>query len=146
LQERIVLGAACLARYFQNLGYFGPCGFDTILVGNSLEDAAIHWVECNGRWGGVSIPITVANRLIGNWAQKYIIIVQQTNLTMPPRSLATILELLKEHLFSSAKRGGAVLLAPRHLMEGTGLNLMVIANSQSAAHSRLAAVKQILMQ
>jgi hypothetical protein len=26
LEQRIVTGAACLAQYFQNLGYFGQCG------------------------------------------------------------------------------------------------------------------------
>ena len=42
---------------------------DAILIGESLADARLHWIECNGRWGGVSIPMTLANRLTGDWAR-----------------------------------------------------------------------------
>lgn len=145
LEERIVWGASCLAQYFQNLGYFGRCGFDLILVGNSLENAEVHWIECNGRWGGVSIPITVANRLVGDWARKFVIVVQRTNLAMPPRSLSSILETLKEYLFDSAgDRQGIVLLAPGRLVDGSGMNLMVLADSKPEAYAQLQAAAAAL--
>lgn len=145
LEDRILFGAACLAQYFQNLGYFGRCGFDTILVGASVEEASIHWIECNGRWGGVSLPITVANRLIGDWARKSIVIIQQIHLAMPPRPFPAILDLLKEHLFSLPDRPeGVVLLAPGRLVDGSGLNLMVIADTKDAARARLEAVMNLL--
>lgn len=138
LEERIIWGAACLAQYFQHLGYVGPCGLDTILIGNSLEDASIHWIECNGRWGGVSIPITVANRLVGDWTRKFIIIVQRAHLTMPPRSLEAVLELLKDYLFRAGdKPEGVVVLAPGRLIDGSGLNLMVIAEDKHKARAQL---------
>jgi hypothetical protein len=145
LEHRIVWEATSLAHYFQNLGYFGRCGFDTILIGDSLENASIHWIECNGRWGGVSIPLTVANRLIGDWRKKFIIIVQRTNLDMPPRSLSSILEMLKGHLFSPAGRQeGVIILAPGHLIDGSGLNLMAIADTAGAARAQLEAVTKLL--
>jgi hypothetical protein len=146
LEQRILFGATCLAQYFQNLGYFGQCGFDTILVGDSLERASIHWIECNGRWGGVSIPITVANRLDSNSSTKFVIIVQRSKLRMAPRSFQSILAMLKDHLFSCANREGVVLLSPGHLTQGDGLNLMVIADSKCAAHSRLEAIERLLMK
>jgi hypothetical protein len=147
LVDRIVWGATCLAQYLQHLGYFGQCGFDTILLGDKLETAAIHWIECNGRWGGVSIPITVANRLVGNWSRKFISIVQRTNLNLPPRSLPSILELLKGHLFRPADgRDGVMLLSPGRLLNGSGMNLMVIADSKDAAGARLGAVMRLLTQ
>jgi len=145
LEERIVWGASCLAQYFQNLGYFGRCGFDLILVGNSLENAEIHWIECNGRWGGVSIPITLANRLVDDWARKFVIVVQRTNLAMPPRSLSSILETLKEYLFDTAgNRQGIILLAPGRLVDGSGMNVMVLANSKRKAHAYLRAAAAAL--
>jgi hypothetical protein len=147
LGQRIVTDAACLAQYFQNLGYFGQCGFDTILTGDSLENASIHWLECNGRWGGVSIPITVANRLVDNWTRKFLIIVQRTNLDMPPRSLSSILEMLKGHLFSPADRQeGVIILAPGHLVDGSGLNLMAIADTACTARAQLEAVMRLLVK
>lgn len=145
LEQRIVWEATCLACYLQNLGYFGRCGFDTILIGYSLQKASVHWIECNGRWGGTSIPITVANRLLGNWSRKFIIIVQRTHLNMPPHSLEYVLALLKEHLFRAAQsREGVVLLAPGRLIDGSGLNLMVIGDSKPRAQAHLEAVISLL--
>ena len=56
-----------IARVFQKLGYIGRCSFDTILVGESFESARIEFIECNGRWGGTSLPMTLMNRLFGDW-------------------------------------------------------------------------------
>jgi hypothetical protein len=145
VEDRILLGTTCLAHYFQKLGYFGRCGFDAILFGDSIDRAEIHWIECNGRWGGVSIPITVANRLVGDWAKKSIIIVQRTRLQMPPRSLEAVLERLKGYLFSPANsHEGVVLLAPARLIDGSGLNVMVIADTRSSAEGYLEAVMGLL--
>jgi len=39
-----------LATVLQLLGYFGRCSLDALLVGQSYDFAALHWIECNGRW------------------------------------------------------------------------------------------------
>src|SRR5690606_34224305 len=66
---RIAREAVLLASLFQQLGYFGRCSFDTILVGPDPATAEVHWAECNGRGGGTSIPMTLVNRLTGDWAE-----------------------------------------------------------------------------
>jgi hypothetical protein len=145
LKHRIVWEATCLACYLQKLGYFGRCGFDTILIGDSFRNASVHWIECNGRWGGVSIPTTVANRLLGDWSRKFIIIVQRTQLNMPSHSLEDILTLLKEHLFRAGQSlEGVVLLCPGRLIDGSGLNLMVIGDTKSSAQAHLEAAINLL--
>ncbi len=63
-QEALYLGAL-----LQALGYVGRCSFDAVMVGTRPETATPHWIECNGRWGGMSIPLTVANRLCGDWSR-----------------------------------------------------------------------------
>lgn len=68
-RARLAREAALLATLFQELGYYGRCSLDAILVGAGLDDAELHWIECNGRWGGTSIPMTVVNRLTGDWAK-----------------------------------------------------------------------------
>lgn len=55
-----------LALLFQKLGYIGRCSFDAILVGKSLEECRVEFIECNGRWGGTSLPMTLMNRLFGD--------------------------------------------------------------------------------
>jgi hypothetical protein len=68
-QRRVAIEAVKLGTLFQALGYYGRCSFDAIIVGDSGELAELHWVECNGRWGGVSIPMTLTNRLTGDWTR-----------------------------------------------------------------------------
>lgn len=51
-----------LAAVFQRLGYVGRCSFDAIVSG----DDDLRYVECNGRWGGTSIPMTFVKRLFGS--------------------------------------------------------------------------------
>ena len=64
---------------------------------------------------------------------------------MPPHSLEYVLALLKEHLFRAAQsREGVVLLAPGRLIDGSGLNLMVIGDSKPRAQAHLEAVISLL--
>lgn len=63
LEQRLAHQAQMLGQLFQELGYFGRCSFDAVLSGSSWHNAAVHWIECNGRWGGVSIPMSLVNRL-----------------------------------------------------------------------------------
>ena len=53
-----------LAAVFQRLGYVGRCSFDAIVTG----DQDLRYVECNGRWGGTSIPMMLMKRLFGESA------------------------------------------------------------------------------
>lgn len=74
-----------------------------------------------------------------------IIIVQRTRLKMPPRSLDAVLEKLEGFLFNPAtSQEGVVLLAPGNLIDGRGLNLMVIADTRSSAEGYLEAVMRLL--
>ncbi|WP_295317213.1 hypothetical protein [Roseobacter sp.] len=52
-----------IARVLQRLGYYGRCSLDAVLCQNASEPPTIHWIGCNGRWGGVSIALTAARQL-----------------------------------------------------------------------------------
>src|SRR5581483_1555853 len=135
-QRRLAGEAACLARLFQELGYVGRCSFDAVLAGPDLDSSAVHWVDANGRWGGVSIALTAANRLAGDWQRRPFVIVQRSRLRMPPRSLPTILDEIGPQGFRPADgRTGTVVLAPCRLVEGTGMNLMVLAADTATAEA-----------
>ena len=49
-----------VARELQKLGYVGRCSFDFIV----LDDERARFTECNGRWGGTSIPMSLVDRLV----------------------------------------------------------------------------------
>lgn len=59
-----------LAVLFQQLGYLGRCSFDLLLTGTDIVSSRPEFIECNGRWGGTSIPMALMNRLVGDWAAR----------------------------------------------------------------------------
>ncbi|HZQ78468.1 MAG TPA: hypothetical protein VFE55_14120 [Acidimicrobiia bacterium] len=146
-QERLAGEAVRLALLFQELGYVGRCSFDAVLAGDDLDSAAVHWVDANGRWGGVSIALTAANRLVGDWQRRPFVIVQRSGLQMPARPLPAVLDTIGPRAFRAGDgRTGAVVLAPCRVVEGTGLNLMVLAGDVATAEADAEAVKARLLE
>ncbi len=70
LEQQITRQCLQLARVYQLLGYVGRCSFDMLLIGSDMESAALEFIECNGRWGGTSLPMTMMNRIFGDWQQQ----------------------------------------------------------------------------
>jgi hypothetical protein len=107
----------------------------------------LHWIECNGRWTGVSIPLTLVNRLIGDWHDRPFVIVQRTELHGRPRaSFADVLQLLGPRLFNPRTASeGAIVLAPARTIEGTGVHLVVLAKSVVLAKQESEAVTALLL-
>ena len=133
-RERLAHQAACLAILFQEIGYFGRCSFDCIIAGNSYDAAKLHWIECNGRWGGVSIPMTFANRLGGAVSNSEIVIVQRDRFGVPPRPFRDVLSLFTDMLFTPGKAiEGIIPLTPAGFERGTGVHFMTIAGSLDRA-------------
>ncbi len=140
-QRRLAEEAVCLSLLFQHLGYFGRCSFDAILVGETEAAAALHWIECNGRWGGTSLPMTLANRLIGDWRRAWPVILEGYAMDRPPRPLDAVLAEVGADLFDRAARPrGAVILSPGRLERAEGYELLVLEPSREAAHARAARV------
>jgi len=133
-QDRLQRQSMLLASLLQQLGYFGRCSFDALLTGTDLRRASLHWIECNGRWGGVSIPMSAANRLIGDWSRRPLVIVHRSGLRTRQRPFEQALALLDEHLLKPAHRDeGVVILSPGGIERGNGLHLMVLASTSGTA-------------
>lgn len=56
-----------LCRVLQQLGYVGRCSFDALVVGRDIASARVKFVECNGRWGGTSMPMHLMKRVFGDF-------------------------------------------------------------------------------
>lgn len=67
--DEIAYRCWALGRLFQHLGYVGRCSFDLLLAGDAPDRGRLAFIECNGRWGGTSAPMTLMNRLFGDWAR-----------------------------------------------------------------------------
>jgi hypothetical protein len=136
-RERIAAEALQLAKLFQRLGYFGRCSFDSVVFGSDLSRAELHWVECNGRWGGVSIPMTLASRLRGDWASGGFVIASRRSPTPILEGTADFLDRYADHLYRPGSGdGGAILLCPGRLEAGLGVDLLFLAPSPEEARER----------
>ncbi|MDF9391513.1 hypothetical protein ELQ36_03175 [Methylococcus capsulatus] len=143
LRSRLAGEALQLACLFQQMGYFGRCSFDAVIAGNDGATDQPHWIECNGRWGGTSIPMTLANRLLGDWKRRALLIVQRTGLS-PPCDLATALGRLGPLAFRDRSEEGIVILTPGGLETGRGMHFMSLAGSQEAAHRQARTAEALL--
>ncbi len=147
LQQRAADQAVRLASLFQALGYFGRCSFDAVVVGTEKATARLHWVECNGRWGGVSIPMTLANRLSGDWAGAPPVVLDCMVTGGRPRALADVLTGLQDELYrSGGPLRGAVLLSPGRIEKGTGFQAMVLDATLAAARRRAQRLEERLRE
>jgi hypothetical protein len=147
LRYQISREAVVLAALFQELGYFGPCSFDAVVTGSDIGSARLHWIECNGRWTGVSIPLILVNRLIGDWHDRPFVIVQRTGLHGGRHtSFGEVLKMLGPRLFDPRKTSeGTVVLTPARTIEGTGVHLLVLAQSAALARKESEAVTALLL-
>jgi hypothetical protein len=94
ITEQLITEALLLARTLQYLGYFGRLSLDTVLLEKPGEKPVIHWIEANARWGGVSIPMTLGNKITNGNKPCPILIIQRLSEQMPgitmPGSIAKI--------------------------------------------------------
>lgn len=143
---RLAREGAAIALLLQALGYYGRCSFDAILVGENADDAVLHWVECNGRWGGTSIPMTVVNRLAGDWMKRPFVTVQRTGLELPRRPFEWVLDALRGDLFGvDRKEGGVVLLVPGGFESGSGFHFIALDATVGLAWRRANQLTDLLL-
>ncbi len=133
VQLRLAHEALCVAAVLQRLGFYGRCSFDAVLVRDGDGGVHPHWIECNGRWGGVSIPMAAATSLSGGKPPDGLVILQSST---SERSLSTadLLACLEPLLFRpDESTEGIVIVAPSQVAPTPQLTLMALAIEQKRA-------------
>ena len=64
LHDALARGSLRVAAALQEMGYVGRCSFDFLVVGEPEEECRKLFTECNGRWGGTSMPMSFLDRLL----------------------------------------------------------------------------------
>lgn len=132
IHNRMIQEAKRLAMVFQALGYFGYCSFDALL----LEDGTLHWIECNGRWSGVSIPLAAARIHVGHISGG--IAIAQDHMGRPGINTEALIDTLDDLLYRKGNsRGGLLLLSPPSEAGPLLFNAVAVAATQSAAEDLL---------
>ena len=137
LQKQFSSEALRIASVLQRLGYFGRCSLDAVICQTADAPPRVHWIECNGRWGGVSIPMTAAGQIIDPLPSKAMAVVQEVLKDRPVR-LPDLLELWNDLLFKKGKRksGLIIMAAPNHPRGGL-INLLSVGETQDGADAML---------
>ena len=89
---------------FQALGYVGRCSFDFI-----VSEGIPYLVECNGRWGGTSIPMHLMDRLFPDGRPTY----RARDVIAPQfagRPFSDLLEALRADLYDTRSRTGHLIV------------------------------------
>lgn len=112
--QQIVDQSYLLTTVFQHLGYVGRCSFDFILLGKSLDHAHVEYIECNGRWGGTSAPMTLVNTLLGNYSnQRTFETGRRFDPSFPDMTFSGIARQMGEELYDARTgKGNTVLFNP----------------------------------
>ena len=136
-----------LARLFQKLGYVGRCSFDTILVGESLQNSRLEFVECNGRWGGTSLPMTLMNRIFDDWkTQPYAVRVLKVE-GLSRVSFPRLLQLLGPALYDRRTGAGRLITAmPGRLRYQSAITVLALGDSRQDAADYLQRTVPVLLK
>lgn len=126
-------GGLMLGYVFQELGYYGRCSFDAVLSGSDPMNPSIKWIECNGRWGGVSSPMTLLNRLYSGQPPTSYVIEHRSELELPRRPFASALKIVDDLLWRPGGDKGIIFLTPSGFEQGLRLHYVSIAPTLDAA-------------
>ena len=134
LTQELVNQCWLLGRLYQRLGYIGRCSFDLILVGKKLDDCRIEFIECNGRWGGASLPMTLMNRLLGDWYARPYATLEHFLPGLERVAFGELLDHFSEDLFDTRTGAGRFILwSPGAIQERGGIDALAIGDTWEAA-------------
>jgi hypothetical protein len=126
-----------LGRLFQRLGYVGRCSFDMVLVGVTPGRARVKFIECNGRWGGTSLPMTLMNRLFGDWSRRPFAVAEYHNEALKEVPFPILLDELEPDLYDHRTGAGEwILFTPARMREAGTVSVLVLADDWDSAAVR----------
>ena len=147
IQIDLATQAIRIAEVLQRLGYYGNCSLDSVICRQDDGSTRIHWIECNGRWTAVSIPLKALNTIPSDPPPSGMVVVQQS-LQGPAIDAAQAAQaldgVLYRHRPGAAQPEGVILLSPPNGARSLVANLLVFAGSQAEADKLTATALQRL--
>ncbi|MCX8225901.1 MAG: hypothetical protein OTI35_07500, partial [Sulfitobacter sp.] len=113
------------------LGYYGRCSLDAVICDHDNVGNSIHWIECNARWSGVSIPLAILDS-IGVKSDESEMMILQERLPGGPIDTPSALKAMGDVLYSGApSKEGVILMSPPMGAVSSTANLLVFAKFAS---------------
>ncbi|MEM9587515.1 MAG: class II glutamine amidotransferase [Planctomycetota bacterium] len=123
-----------IALVYQALGYVGRCSFDMILVGESLDESGLKFIECNGRWGGTSLPMAMMDAVFGHWKSRPFVtrVIRIPGISRLPFS--EVLGAIGDRLYRVDRdTGDHLVFNPQRMLTSDQLSLITLSDSPAAA-------------
>ncbi|WP_339764731.1 hypothetical protein [uncultured Hoeflea sp.] len=133
VESTLTSGALQLATLFQRLGYYGRCSFDAIVTGPDIEAGTVHWIECNARWGGASIPMSLVHRLAKQGDRPHYAIVQSDKDTFRALDFADAEREFADVALLPDLCSGILFLSPNMMELGKGCHFLSLGADVHAA-------------
>lgn len=133
VESALTSGALQFATLFQQLGYYGRCSFDAIVTGASIDAGTVHWIECNARWGGASIPMSLVHRLAEQDDQPHYTIVQSDKGTFRALDFADAAREFADVAPAPDLGSGILFLSPNMMELGMGCHFLALGADPNAA-------------
>lgn len=133
IQRDLVAQSVKLATALQHLGYYGRCSFDAVICNRPADPNTIHWIECNGRWSGVSIPRAILHSIA---PEQDALGVMVTQYPLPASTITAsqVVKILQGALYQHpSSADGVILLSPPRSANGSIANLLTFGDTQSTA-------------
>jgi hypothetical protein len=137
-QDRVRLISMRLALVLQRIGYLGRCSFDFIMAGPDVSRAEPILVECNGRWGGASVILTLVNRLFARPPRPAFAFGFIVDNRLRKAGFADLTRRLSRYLYSPGKPDGWLIIPhPGSLHDLGRLGCLTVALTSEQARERL---------
>lgn len=137
LDEQLAHEGLMLARVFQELGYFGRCSFDSVISGEDFASATLLWIECNARWGGVSVPMTLLNTLFRDREiPQFVIHHAPGGATARHQSFSEGIGKVSDLLWSPERASGVIFLTPSGFEAGENLHFISLESTVERARQQ----------
>ncbi len=133
LKARMIDEAIAIGSVLQRIGYFGPCSFDAVLRTGSAGETELHWIECNGRWSGVSIPLVAAKMRRRGHGAGGLVIFQDRLAAHGVSGIIEVCTALEDLLFRQGTSEGIMIMSPPPPGDRLTFNAVSMAESQMRA-------------
>jgi len=144
VQHNLVAQSVKIATVLQHLGYYGRCSFDAVICNRNGNPNTIHWIECNGRWSGVSIPMAILHSIAPVQDALGVMVTQYPLPGVTVTASQAVKALNGELYHHAASANGVILLSPPPSTNGSVANMLSFGNSQyAAARSGRAAIQRL---
>ena len=134
-----------IGTLLQRLGYRGRCSMDSIVLDCDSDTPRIYFIECNARWGGISIPMTLMNRVLGYDHDRRYICAANEDSRFRGMGFSELRTILKDYLYPAmGEQRGIVMYNIECLESSDRFDIVSFAEARLSAQALFNEVKQVL--